>query len=141
MLKYSKKLIEHFDNPRNIGTLDRDDPNVGTGLVGSPACGDMFQLQIQVNPDTKIVEDVKFKTFGCGAAIASASYGTELIKGKTLDEAMEIRNINIAEELELPNVKIHCSCLVQDSIAAAVKDYKLKNDSDKECNSCEKNGG
>jgi Fe-S cluster assembly scaffold IscU len=138
-MKYSNKLMEHFDNPKNVGTLDRDDPNVGTGIVGSPACGDVFQLQLQINPDTKIVEDVKFKTFGCGAAIASASYGTELIKGKPLDEVMEIRNVDIVKELELPNHKVHCSCLVQDSIAAAVKDYELKHNTDSECDRCKRN--
>ena len=125
-MAYSEKVIEHYENPRNVGTLDKSDPSVGTGLVGAPACGDVMRLQIKVNPDTGIVEDAKFKTFGCGSAIASSSLVTEWVKGKTVDEAATIKNTQIAEELSLPPVKIHCSILAEDAIKAAVEDYKKK---------------
>ena len=125
-MAYSDKVIEHAENPRNVGTLDKDDPNVGTGLVGAPACGDVMRLQIKVNPDTGIVEDAKFKTFGCGSAIASSSLVTEWVKGKTLDEAMTIKNSQIVEELNLPPVKIHCSVLAEDAIKSAIADFRKK---------------
>ena len=124
-MAYSDKVIDHAENPRNVGTLDKDDANVGTGLVGAPACGDVMRLQIKVN-DEGVIEDAKFKTFGCGSAIASSSLVTEWVKGKTLDEAMSIRNTHIAEELALPPVKIHCSILAEDAIKAAVADYRKK---------------
>ena len=122
---YSKKIIKHFENPQNVGTMDKDDPSVGTGLVGAPACGDVMKLQLKIN-DEGIIEDAKFKTFGCGSAIASSSYVTTLIKGRTIEEAKEIRNIDIAAELELPPVKIHCSVLAEDAIKAAIRDYQNK---------------
>ena len=125
-MAYSEKVIEHAENPRNVGTLDKDDPNVGTGLVGAPACGDVMRLQIKVNDDG-VIEDAKFKTFGCGSAIASSSLATEMIKGMTLDQAAQIKNTQIVEELNLPPVKIHCSVLAEDAIKAAVADYKAKN--------------
>ena len=124
-MAYSEKLIEHFENPRNVGSFDKKDNNVGTGLVGAPACGDVMKLQIKVN-DEGIIEDAKFKTFGCGSAIASSSLITEWIKGKTLDEAGEIRNTHIAKHLSLPPVKIHCSVLAEDAIKAAIFDYQAK---------------
>ena len=124
-MAYSDKVIEHAENPRNVGTLDKDDPSVGTGLVGAPACGDVMRLQIKVN-DAGIIEDAKFKTYGCGSAIASSSLATEWMKGKTLDEAETIKNTQLAEELALPPVKIHCSVLAEDAIKAAVRDYKQK---------------
>ena len=124
-MSYSDKLLDHYDNPRNVGALDKNDPSVGTGLVGAPACGDVMKLQIKVGPDG-VIEDAKFKTFGCGSAIASSSLATEWIKGKTLDEAMEIRNTQIVEELSLPPVKIHCSVLAEDAIKSAIQDYKSK---------------
>lgn len=123
---YKDLLIEHYENPRNVGTLDKKDPQVGSGLVGAPACGDVMQLQIRVDDEGKIVK-AKFKTFGCGSAIASSSYATEAIIGKSLDEALEIKNTDIARELSLPPVKLHCSMLAQDAIEAAIKDYRLKN--------------
>ncbi|KAK6205289.1 NifU-like N terminal domain-containing protein [Scheffersomyces amazonensis] len=123
---YHEKVIDHYENPRNVGTLNKNDADVGTGLVGAPACGDVMRLQIKVNPDSGIIEDVKFKTFGCGSAIASSSYVTELVKGKTLDEALKIKNTVIAKELSLPPVKLHCSMLAEDAIKSAVKDYKSK---------------
>ncbi|TAH33903.1 MAG: Fe-S cluster assembly scaffold IscU [Alphaproteobacteria bacterium] len=126
-MAYSEKLIEHYENPRNIGSLDKNDKNVGTGLVGAPACGDVMKLQIKVN-DAGIIEDAKFKTFGCGSAIASSSLATEWIKGKSVDEAAQIKNTEIAQHLALPPVKIHCSILAEDAIKAAIKDYKAKND-------------
>ena len=122
-MAYSTKVIEHYENPRNVGTLDKSDPSVGTGLVGAPACGDVMRLQIKVN-DQGIIEDAKFKTYGCGSAIASSSLATEWMKGKTLDEAETIKNTQLAEELALPPVKIHCSVLAEDAIKAAVRDYK-----------------
>ena len=122
---YSQKLIDHFDNPQNVGSFDKKDNNVGTGLVGAPACGDVMKLQIKVN-DEGIIEDAKFKTFGCGSAIASSSLITEWVKGKTLDEAGEIRNTHIAKHLSLPPVKIHCSVLAEDAIKAAIFDYQAK---------------
>lgn len=124
-MAYTDKVIDHYENPRNVGTLDKDDPNVGTGMVGAPACGDVMRLQIKVN-EQGIIEDAKFKTYGCGSAIASSSLVTEMVKGKTLEEAKKIRNKDIAEELALPPVKIHCSVLAEDAIAAAIADYQRK---------------
>jgi nitrogen fixation NifU-like protein len=124
-MAYSNKVIDHYENPRNVGTLDKDDPNVGTGLVGAPACGDVMRLQIRVS-DQGVIEDAKFKTYGCGSAIASSSLVTEWVKGKTVDQALDIKNTQIAEELALPPVKIHCSILAEDAIKAAVADYKKK---------------
>ena len=124
-MAYSEKVIDHAENPRNVGTLDKNDPSVGTGLVGAPACGDVMRLQIKVN-DAGVIEDAKFKTFGCGSAIASSSLVTEWVKGMTLDQAMELKNAQIAEELNLPPVKIHCSVLAEDAIKAAVADYRKK---------------
>lgn len=125
-MAYSKNVIDHYENPRNVGAMDKDDKTVGTGLVGAPACGDVMKLQIKVS-DQGIIEDAKFKTFGCGSAIASSSLATEWIKGKTLDEAATIKNTAIAQELVLPPVKIHCSILAEDAIKAAIEDYKTKN--------------
>ena len=125
-MAYSEKVIEHYEKPRNVGTLDKEDPNVGTGLVGAPACGDVMRLQIKVNPETGVVEDAKFKTFGCGSAIASSSLVTEWVKGKTLDEAMALKNSQIVEELNLPPVKIHCSVLAEDAIKSAISDFRKK---------------
>ncbi len=130
-MAYSDKLLDHYENPRNVGTLDKDDDGVGTGLVGAPACGDVMKLQIKVDEDG-IIEDAKFKTFGCGSAIASSSLVTEWVKGKTVDEAAEIKNTDIAQELALPPVKIHCSVLAEDAIKAAVSDYKSKKDPESE---------
>ena len=124
-MAYSDKVLDHYENPRNVGTFDKDDESVGTGMVGAPACGDVMRLQIKVN-DEGIIEDAKFKTYGCGSAIASSSLVTELLKGKSLDEAMAIKNSEIAEELELPPVKIHCSILAEDAVKAAVSDYRKK---------------
>ena len=124
-MAYSDKVLDHYENPRNVGVLDKNDPNVGTGMVGAPACGDVMRLQIRVN-DAGIIEDAKFKTYGCGSAIASSSLVTEMVKGKTLAEVGEIRNSHIAEELALPPVKIHCSVLAEDAIAAAIADIKAK---------------
>ena len=124
-MAYSEKVLEHYDNPRNVGSLDKTDEDVGTGLVGAPACGDVMKLQIKVNKDG-IIEDARFKTYGCGSAIASSSLVTEWVKGKKLDEAAGIKNTQIAEELSLPPVKIHCSILAEDAIKAAVEDYKKK---------------
>ncbi len=124
-MAYSEKVIDHYENPRNVGTLDKDAGNVGTGMVGAPACGDVMRLQIQVNDDG-VIEDAKFKTYGCGSAIASSSLLTEWVKGKTLDEAQEIKNTEIAEELALPPVKVHCSVLAEDAIKAAVEDLQRK---------------
>ncbi|NND92558.1 MAG: Fe-S cluster assembly scaffold IscU [Granulosicoccus sp.] len=124
-MAYSDKVLDHYENPRNVGVLDKDDPNVGTGMVGAPACGDVMRLQIQVSEDG-IIEDAKFKTYGCGSAIASSSLVTEMVKGKTLEEVGEIRNKHIADELALPPVKIHCSVLAEDAIAAAIADIKAK---------------
>ena len=125
-MAYSNKVLDHYENPRNVGSLDKNDPNVGTGMVGAPACGDVMKLQIKVNEETGIIEDAKFKTYGCGSAIASSSLVTELLKGKTLDEASTIKNSAIAEELALPPVKIHCSVLAEDAIKSAIADYTKK---------------
>ncbi|HLV68522.1 MAG TPA: Fe-S cluster assembly scaffold IscU [Polyangiaceae bacterium] len=124
-MAYSEKVIEHYENPKNVGTLDQNDPSVGTGLVGAPACGDVMRLQIKVN-EAGVIEDARFKTFGCGSAIASSSLATEWIKGKTVDEAATIKNSQIAEELSLPPVKIHCSVLAEDAIKSAIEDYRRK---------------
>ena len=129
-MAYSEKVIEHYERPRNVGTMDKEDPNVGTGVVGAPECGDVMRLQIKVNPETGVIEDAKFKTFGCGSAIASSSLATEWLKGKTLHEADHIKNTDIVQELALPPVKIHCSVLAEDAIKAAIKDYKTKQDAD-----------
>lgn len=130
-MAYSDKVLDHYENPRNVGVLDKNDPNVGTGMVGAPACGDVMRLQIKVSEDG-IVEDAKFKTYGCGSAIASSSLVTEMMKGKSLDEVGEIRNKHIAEELALPPVKIHCSVLAEDAIAAAIADIRAKRGESKE---------
>ena len=124
-MAYSEKLIDHYENPRNVGKMNAEDPDVGTGMVGAPACGDVMRLQIKVN-EQGVIEDAKFKTYGCGSAIASSSLATEWMKGKTLDEAETIKNTQLAEELALPPVKIHCSVLAEDAIKAAVRDYKQK---------------
>ena len=125
-MSYSSKVIDHYENPRNVGSFDKGDETVGTGMVGAPACGDVMKLQIKVNPATGLIEDAKFKTYGCGSAIASSSLVTEWVKGKTLDEALTIKNTQIAEELALPPVKIHCSILAEDAIKAAVDDYQAR---------------
>ena len=124
-MAYSEKVIDHYENPRNVGVMDKESRDVGTGMVGAPACGDVMRLQIQVN-DQGIIEDAKFKTYGCGSAIASSSLLTEWVKGKTLDEAQQIKNTDIAEELALPPVKVHCSVLAEDAIQAAITDFKSK---------------
>ena len=124
-MAYSEKVLEHYENPRNVGSFAKDDPNVGTGLVGAPACGDVMKLQLKISDDG-IIEDAKFKTFGCGSAIASSSLATEWVKGMTIDQAMEIKNTQIVEELHLPPVKIHCSVLAEDAIKSAIADYKAK---------------
>ena len=124
-MAYSNKVLDHYENPRNVGSLDKDDPNVGTGMVGAPACGDVMKLQIKVS-NSGVIEDAKFKTYGCGSAIASSSLVTEWLKGKSIEEAGEIKNSAIAEELELPPVKIHCSVLAEDAIKAAIEDYRNK---------------
>ena len=125
-MPYSEKILEHYNNPRNVGSFSQGDANVGTGLVGAPECGDVLKLQILVNPDTGMIEDARFKTFGCGSAIASSSLATEWLKGKTIDEAMAIKNTAIVEELALPPVKVHCSVLAEDAIKAAIKNYQDK---------------
>ena len=125
-MAYSEKVIDHYKDPRNVGSLDKKDTNVGTGLVGAPECGDVMKLQIQVNPETDEIVDAKFKTFGCGSAIASSSLATEWVKGKSIDQAMSIQNTEIVEELSLPPVKIHCSVLAEDAIKAAIFDYKSR---------------
>jgi nitrogen fixation protein NifU and related proteins len=125
-MAYSDKVVDHYENPRNVGKFDNGDDDVGTGMVGAPACGDVMKLQIKVNPATGLIEDAKFKTYGCGSAIASSSLVTEWVKGKSLDEALTIKNTHIAEELALPPVKIHCSILAEDAIKAAVDDYRAK---------------
>jgi nitrogen fixation NifU-like protein len=127
-MPYSEKILEHYNNPRNVGSFDAQDPTVGTGLVGAPECGDVMKLQIKVNPDTGLIEDARFKTFGCGSAIASSSLATEWLKGKTVEEAMGIKNTEIVEELALPPVKVHCSVLAEDAIKAAIKNYQDKQD-------------
>jgi len=126
-MAYSKKVLDHFQHPKNVGTLDKSKKNVGTGLVGAPECGDVMRLQIEVDPDTQVITDAKFKTFGCGSAIASSSLATEWIKGRTIDQASTIDNMDIVEELALPPVKIHCSVLAEDAIKSAISDYKKKN--------------
>jgi nitrogen fixation NifU-like protein len=126
-MAYSDKVIDHYENPRNVGSFDKEDPNIGSGMVGAPACGDVMKLQIKVSPEG-IIEDAKFKTYGCGSAIASSSLVTEWVKGKSIDEAAAIKNAEIAEELELPPVKVHCSILAEDAIKAAVADYKKKHE-------------
>ncbi len=127
-MAYSDKVIDHYENPRNVGSFDKNDPGVGTGMVGAPACGDVMKLQIKVDNDTGIITDAKFKTYGCGSAIASSSLATEWLKGRSLEQAGEIKNSQIAEELALPPVKIHCSILAEDAIKAAIADYKQKHD-------------
>ncbi|HAR43894.1 MAG TPA: Fe-S cluster assembly scaffold IscU [Bdellovibrionales bacterium] len=125
-MAYDKKVIDHYENPKNVGTMDKASPNVGTGLVGAPECGDVMKLQIEIDEKTNIIKDAKFKTFGCGSAIASSSLATEWIKGKTLEEALAIKNTEIVEELSLPPIKIHCSVLAEDAIKAAIHDYLEK---------------
>ena len=125
-MAYSDKVVDHYENPRNVGSFDKGDATVGTGMVGAPACGDVMKLQIKVDPSTGLIQDARFKTYGCGSAIASSSLVTEWVKGKTLDQAMTIKNAQIAEELALPPVKIHCSILAEDAIKAAVSDYKAR---------------
>ena len=125
-MAYSDKVLDHYSNPRNVGSMDKNSTEVGTGLVGAPECGDVMKLQIKVNPQTNIIEDAKFKTFGCGSAIASSSLATEWVKGKTVDEALQIKNTEIVKELALPPVKIHCSVLAEDAIRAAIHDWKKK---------------
>jgi nitrogen fixation NifU-like protein len=125
-MAYSEKVIDHYENPRNVGSFDKGDESVGTGMVGAPACGDVMKLQIKVDPATGLIADARFKTYGCGSAIASSSLVTEWVKGKSLDQALEIKNTNIDEELALPPVKIHCSILAEDAIKAAVDDYRAK---------------
>jgi Fe-S cluster assembly scaffold IscU len=125
-MAYSNKVLDHYNNPRNVGSLDKSSADVGTGMVGAPECGDVMKLQVKVNPETGVIEDAKFKTFGCGSAIASSSLATEWLKGKTVDQALEIKNTDIVNELSLPPVKIHCSVLAEDAIKAAISDYKKK---------------
>jgi nitrogen fixation NifU-like protein len=129
-MAYSDKVIDHYNNPRNVGSLPKEDPNVGTGLVGAPECGDVMKLQMKINPETQVIEEAKFKTFGCGSAIASSSLATEWVKGKTVEEALQIKNTDIVRELSLPPVKIHCSVLAEDAIRAAISDWKRKKGSD-----------
>ena len=131
-MAYSDKVLDHYNHPRNVGSLDKKDPHVGTGMVGAPECGDVMKLQIKVNEKTGIIDDAKFKTFGCGSAIASSSLATEWLKGKTVDQALEIKNTEIVNELSLPPVKIHCSVLAEDAIKAAIGDYKKKTTNTKE---------
>ena len=135
-MAYSDKVIDHYENPRNVGGFDNTDGDVGTGMVGAPACGDVMKLQIRVNPATGVIEDARFKTYGCGSAIASSSLVTEWVKGKTLDQALQIKNTAIAEELALPPVKIHCSILAEDAIKAAVSDYRLRATGAAEATAC-----
>jgi nitrogen fixation NifU-like protein len=125
-MAYSDKVLDHYNHPRNVGSMDKDDPTVGTGMVGAPECGDVMKLQLKVNPETGVIEDAKFKTFGCGSAIASSSLATEWVKGRTVDQALQIRNVEIVNELSLPPVKIHCSVLAEDAIKAAITDYRKK---------------
>lgn len=129
-MSYSNKVLDHYNNPRNVGALDKSDPNVGTGMVGAPECGDVMKLQLKVDPASGVIEDAKFKTFGCGSAIASSSLATEWLKGKTVDQALQIKNTDIVSELSLPPVKIHCSVLAEDAIKAAISDYKKKQGTD-----------
>jgi Fe-S cluster assembly scaffold IscU len=130
-MSYSDKVIDHYNNPRNVGSMDKSSTDVGTGLVGAPECGDVMKLQIKVNRETNVIEEAKFKTFGCGSAIASSSLATEWVKGKTVDEALTIKNMDIVKELSLPPVKIHCSVLAEDAIRAAIGDWKKKQESAK----------
>ena len=125
-MPYSEKVLDHYSNPRNVGSFDATDPDVGTGLVGAPECGDVMKLQVKVNPETGVIDDAKFKTFGCGSAIASSSLATEWLKGKTVDQALAIKNTDIVAELSLPPVKIHCSVLAEDAIKSAIADYRAK---------------
>ncbi len=125
-MAYSDKVLDHYTNPRNVGSLDKNSPDVGTGMVGAPECGDVMKLQVKVNPETGVIEEAKFKTFGCGSAIASSSLATEWLKGRTVDQALQIKNTDIVSELSLPPVKIHCSVLAEDAIKAAINDYKNK---------------
>ncbi|MCX6538326.1 MAG: Fe-S cluster assembly scaffold IscU [Acidobacteria bacterium] len=125
-MAYSDKVVDHFNHPRNVGSMPKDDPSVGTGLVGAPECGDVMKLQVRVNPSTGVIDEAKFKTFGCGSAIASSSLATEWLKGKTVDEALSIKNTDIVAELALPPVKVHCSVLAEDAIKAAIADFKKK---------------
>ena len=125
-MSYSDKVVDHYNNPRNVGSMPKEDPNVGTGLVGAPECGDVMKLQMKINPETQVIEEARFKTFGCGSAIASSSLATEWVKGKTVDEALSIKNTDIVRELSLPPVKIHCSVLAEDAIKAAIGDWKKK---------------
>jgi nitrogen fixation NifU-like protein len=125
-MAYSDKVLDHYNHPRNVGSLDKSSPDVGTGMVGAPECGDVMKLQVRVNPETGVIEEAKFKTFGCGSAIASSSLATEWLRGKTVDQALEIKNTDIVNELSLPPVKIHCSVLAEDAIKAAISDYKKK---------------
>ena len=125
-MAYSDKVVDHYEHPRNVGSLPKDDPNVGTGLVGAPECGDVMRLQMKINPETQVIEEAKFKTFGCGSAIASSSLATEWVKGKTVSEALAISNTDIVKELSLPPVKIHCAVLAEDAIKAAIADWKKK---------------
>ena len=125
-MAYSNKVLDHYNHPRNVGSFDKNDPNVGTGMVGAPECGDVMKLQVKVNPETGVIEDAKFKTFGCGSAIASSSLATEWLRGRTVDEALAIKNTDIVNELSLPPVKIHCSVLAEDAIKAALADYREK---------------
>jgi nitrogen fixation NifU-like protein len=129
-MAYSDKVIDHYEHPRNVGTLDKEDASVGTGLVGAPACGDVMRLQLKINPETEVIEDAKFKTFGCGSAIASSSLVTEWVKGKSVSEAMDLKNTQIVEELNLPPVKIHCSVLAEDAIKSAIADFRKKQQRD-----------
>jgi nitrogen fixation protein NifU and related proteins len=131
-MSYSERLLDHYNNPRNVGSLDRSDPSVGTGMVGAPACGDVMKLQVKVDEETGVIEDARFKTFGCGSAIASSSLATEWLKGRTVDEALEIRNTDIVNELSLPPVKIHCSVLAEDAIRMAIADYRAKREKRKD---------
>jgi nitrogen fixation NifU-like protein len=130
-MAYSDKVLDHYNNPRNVGSLDKGSLDVGTGMVGAPECGDVMKLQVKVNPDSGVIEEAKFKTFGCGSAIASSSLATEWLKGKTVDEALQIKNTDIVNELRLPPVKIHCSVLAEDAIKAAITDYKKKQETRK----------
>jgi Fe-S cluster assembly scaffold IscU len=130
-MAYTKKVVDHYENPRNVGSLNKDSQNVGTGLVGAPECGDVMKLQVEIDEKTKVITDAKFKTFGCGSAIASSSLATEWIKGKTIEEALAIKNTDIVQELSLPPIKIHCSVLAEDAIKAAINDYLKKNEEEK----------
>jgi len=140
-MAYSDKVIKHYENPSNVGSLDKKDPHVGTGVVGAPECGDVMKLQVKINPSTNVIEDAKFKTFGCGSAIASSSLATEMLKGKTVDEALKIKNTDIVEELALPPIKIHCSVLAEDAIRAALEDFRKKQNGSGEGSGSAANGG